>query len=185
MRDAAGWARFCFGGRRGAAYEAEAAGDEAARVPLVRLVLQFDSPMTQSVLAHHVRWAECAAVLKADHAAWLYALLARLDLPLHRDVQALIRRLVRRLLELRRTGDELPAVQTLLVVAGRYHRQATRGELDGTEDCEALDGLFGLSSASPPPLTTTNEEDDDEEATFGGDDDDDDDGQEDDDAYLL
>ncbi|MEO1460468.1 MAG: hypothetical protein AAFV49_23315, partial [Pseudomonadota bacterium] len=83
--------------------------------------------------------AEAAAVLRADHASWLYALLARLDLPLHRDVQALVRRLVRRLLHLRQSGDALPAVQTLLVVAGRYHGQATPGELDGTEDCAPLD----------------------------------------------
>lgn len=117
--------------------------------PSVRVVLQFDAPMTQAILKHHISWA-AEAELTTDAGNWIYALLAHLDLPLHRDVAALLRRLVARLLQLRANGGDLPLLQTLLVVAGRFFGQATPSELDGSEpfrDSHTLLTASGLSSS--------------------------------------
>ena len=187
MRDARGWACFCFGSDAASNYEAEEDGsdsdDDAVtsspvepaareksiffssssyRVPSVRLVLQFDSPMTQALLGHHVRWIEGKDGLSPEEAAWVYALLARVDFPLHRDTLALIRRLVRRLLQLRdNQTTHVASVMTLLVVAGRYFGQATPGELNGTEDPNSKPLASLLKTAA-----IDDEDDDDDSVDF-------------------
>jgi len=141
LRDARAWHAFCFGDAE--AYpgsdDDEEEDEEAApapspapavaatpngTLPTVRLVLQFDLPMTQRLLAMHCGWLEAAPPTK-NRALWAYALLARLDKPLHRDTCAVLRALVKRLL----AGPRDPAADVLLVVAGRYFDQASVDEI--------------------------------------------------------
>ncbi|CAM9382189.1 unnamed protein product [Chrysoparadoxa australica] len=62
--------------------------------PKVKLILQFDQVMTQKLLAMHVEWLRCRD-LSLARGAWIYALLARLDKPLHVVTAALVRDLLR------------------------------------------------------------------------------------------
>ena len=94
----------------------------------MRLLLQFDFVMTQRLVAMHVRWLDACA-LSHNRALWLYALLARLHKPLHRDTCAVLRQLVKRLLVLRDATEEPAALSALLVLAGRYFDQASPDEI--------------------------------------------------------
>ena len=81
----------------------------------------------------HCGWlGRCA--LSRNRALWLYALLARLEKPVHRDTAAVLRELVKRLCVLRDAlpdarAPEAAPLMALLVVAGRYYEQATPDEL--------------------------------------------------------
>ena len=97
-------------------------------LPSVRLLLQFDFVMTQRLVAMHVRWLDSCA-LSHNRALWLYALLARLHKPLHRDTCAVLRQLVKRLLALRDSCEEPAALNALLALAGRYFDQASPDEI--------------------------------------------------------
>ena len=129
LKDRRGWHRFCFG-------ETETCPDSSddedtvevetpqGTLPSVRLLLQFDFVMTQRLVAMHVRWLDSCA-LSHNRALWLYALLARLHKPLHRDTCAVLRQLVKRLLVLRESTEG----RLLLVLAGRYFDQASPDEI--------------------------------------------------------
>lgn len=69
--------------------------------PTTRLLLQFDQVMTQRVLVYQIDWLEQCSCLNSHHAEWLYALLIRVEKPIHRDIEASIRQLYRRLCCLR------------------------------------------------------------------------------------
>jgi len=160
MKDAAAWAAFC-----------------DSTPPATRLVLQFDAPMTRAVFGHLVDrcceeddstrffffFDDDDDVVPTRRATWLYSLMAHLQRPLHRDVEAALRRLCLRLLELRlscapsspeeeaeaprgrrREEQLMVVVQILLVVAGRYFGQATRAELEGSERGVALSPRLAL-----------------------------------------
>jgi len=62
--------------------------------PTPSLLLQFDQVMTQRVLSHHVQWLDTRS-LSVTRAAWIYALLARLEKPLFQDTVAVLRHLYR------------------------------------------------------------------------------------------
>ncbi|KAJ8598807.1 hypothetical protein CTAYLR_008639, partial [Chrysophaeum taylorii] len=179
MKDARGWERFCFGEARFSAAARVCPDEELPQVPLAgwpprtRLVLQFDAVMTQAVLAHHVDWLEMAPSLDAKHALWLYALLARLDKPMHRDTESVLRRLVLRLVALRASlanaaDPRLPLIQILVVIAGVYFGQAARDEIEGRTHPTPV-------TLPAPPLGDKEEPDDD---NHKNDDDDDDEEEE-------
>lgn len=87
MADADGWRSFFFG--------------RAATPPHLRLLLQFDQVLTRRLLAYHAEWLEDTPALSRARAVWIYALLARLDKPVHAVVAATIRQLLRRCWHLR------------------------------------------------------------------------------------
>jgi len=130
--------------------------------------LQLDSPMTQAVLRHHVKWAKIS--MQNDQALWLYALLARLELPLHRDLDCLLRTFVLDLLRHRISAssldddEEFIRLQLLLLLAGKYFGQATPAELDGTERSigPTILSVFGSVSSTNDIV----QEDEDEEDAF-------------------
>mmetsp|Transcript_58371 Transcript_58371/g.68173 ORF Transcript_58371/g.68173 Transcript_58371/m.68173 type:complete len:130 (-) Transcript_58371:51-440(-) len=88
-----------------------------------------------TVLSHHVRWlVEDYFLILRSRFEWLYALLARMEKPLHREEAALLRRLLRNLrkrrLDLGGAGaDEqkyyplLPMMNILIAIAGLYSEQ--------------------------------------------------------------
>ena len=133
LKDSRGWHRFCFGDTEACPdssddEESETVDTPQGTLPSVRLLLQFDFVMTQRLVAMHVRWLDSCA-LSHNRALWLYALLARLHKPLHRDTCAVLRQLVKRLLALRDSCEEPAALNALLVLAGRYFDQASADEI--------------------------------------------------------
>ncbi|CAH0369404.1 unnamed protein product [Pelagomonas calceolata] len=132
LKDSRGWHRFCFGDTEACPDssddEEETVETPQGTLPSVRLLLQFDFVMTQRLVAMHVRWLDSCA-LSHNRALWLYALLARLHKPLHRDTCAVLRQLVKRLLALRDSCDEPAALNALLALAGRYFDQASADEI--------------------------------------------------------
>ena len=130
LRDAglAGRPNAPIGARAAPAPTHETVDTPQGTLPSVRLLLQFDFVMTQRLVAMHVRWLDSCA-LSHNRALWLYALLARLHKPLHRDTCAVLRQLVKRLLALRDSCEEPAALNALLVLAGRYFDQASADEI--------------------------------------------------------
>ena len=133
LKDSRGWHRFCFGDTEACPdssddEESETVETPRGTLPSVRLLLQFDFVMTQRLVAMHARWLDSCS-LSHNRALWLYALLARLHKPLHRDTCAVLRQLVKRLLALRDSCEEPAALSALLVLAGRYFDQASADEI--------------------------------------------------------
>jgi survival of motor neuron protein-interacting protein 1 len=109
---------------------ADVAGLSAPHPPSLRLLLQFDQCMCQRLLRFHISWLQNQPMSK-DRGAWLYALLARLEEPLHQDMEAALRSLYRRCCLLRATatptdqGDAatLATLNLCIVISGRHFRQ--------------------------------------------------------------
>jgi len=104
-----------------------------ANPPRTELLLQFDQPLSQRLLAFHTSWLSPSTLSRA-RTAWLYAILSRLDKPLHEDTAAMVRSLYCRCCEVRAsiagglgdaegTPQELTALNVLVVVCARYYGQ--------------------------------------------------------------
>jgi hypothetical protein len=65
------------------------------QAPTLSLILQFDQVMTQRVLRYNISWLEKCKSFSERRVSWIYALLARLDLPLFQDIVAALRQLYR------------------------------------------------------------------------------------------
>ncbi len=99
--------------------------------PSVRLLLQMDQVMVRRVLshlAHYVRdgWSPTSK----QRSSWLYALLARLDRPIHRDDAATLYGLLKDLTAARAklvvsdtNQEELARLNTLVAIVGLYFEQ--------------------------------------------------------------
>lgn len=126
MSDIDGWRTFFFGKR-----ESQLAGTP----PHLRLLLQFDQVLTRRLLEHHAEWLEDETALSRARGVWIYALLARLDKPVHAGVAATIRQLLRRCWQLRSELDvadasavaatslELKALNVLICITGDFFGQ--------------------------------------------------------------
>jgi len=57
--------------------------------------------LTRRLIDYHTTWLESVESLSRARAVWIYALLARLDKPVHAGVAATIRQLLRRCWQLR------------------------------------------------------------------------------------
>lgn len=157
MKDGAGWHEFCVGanessGNAGSYFDdsdGDGDGDEEidgeegeaeapawkksiplnGHEPTVRLVLQMDQVMTRRVLAHltgfiEVGWSPCSK----QRTAWIYALLARLERPLHRDDVAMLFSLLKQLTKARVNAhvdgqEDLAKLNTLIAIVGLYFEQ--------------------------------------------------------------
>jgi hypothetical protein len=60
--------------------------------PLTSVIVQLKSVWCVSLLEYQVEWAETLSIVD-EMGAWIYALLARLEKPLHPDVTSTIRTL--------------------------------------------------------------------------------------------
>ncbi|GAX20518.1 hypothetical protein FisN_24Hh231 [Fistulifera solaris] len=136
MKDRAGWIQFCTGqveetiddddAATSAAWK-DALPPEGYHRPTVQLVCQLDQVMIRRVLQHLATSTQLGIL---QYYEWCYALLARLETPLHRQDAATLRRLVVKVAQQRAVcSDNKAAKNLLLVVAGLYFGQASRHEL--------------------------------------------------------
>ncbi len=141
--------------------------------PTLPLLLQFDQVLTRSVFHHHVHYfCEYKLPLTRARASWMYALLARLEKPLHREECAAVRSVLRECCERRwnlvlpssndNVDDEAPMLNkckedndneawvqltllnTLIAITGIYFEQAAfaGSGIGGKND---MDSLFSMS----------------------------------------
>lgn len=154
MKDAAGWIEFCTGiqlleseddveqhpdknkSSNSAPSWREILPTEGYHAPTVQLLCQLDQVMIRRVLAHLTGAITTTTTTTATHQQlymWLYALLARLETPVHGQDAATLRKLViavaaRRARETNH-DDSTATMNLVLVVAGLYFGQASRAEL--------------------------------------------------------
>ena len=141
------------------------AGSSAALVaghpPTTSLLLQLDQVLVRAVFHHHVHYlVEWKMALTRDRATWLYALLARMEKPLHREecvgVRGVLRECCRRRWELelptgeekgrddddsKRAREQLALLNTLIAITGVYFEQGARSA-SGPGGGDGLDSLF-------------------------------------------
>lgn len=160
MRDLAGWHVFCLGkdesvGNVGGYFddsdvdnnEIESTGsydEETSEIPLwknvpkdgmlpsTQLILQMDQVMIRRVLDHHLHWIENDWPISKQRGSWVYALLARLEKPLHREDAAMLRRLLKTMCQRRNVENDtqsIASINVLLAITGRYFQQASFHEL--------------------------------------------------------
>jgi survival of motor neuron protein-interacting protein 1 len=121
MSDEDGWIAFFFG---------KAGTELSATPPHLRLLLQFDQVLTRRLLDYHAAWLSEGdmAPLSRARSVWIYALLARLDKPVHANVAATIRQILRRCWTMRCELEapsemQLKSLNILIVIAGDFFGQ--------------------------------------------------------------
>jgi len=96
--------------------------------PTVELLLQLDQVMIRQVLSHLSHYAEDGWSISSQRTAWLYALLGRLERPIHRDDAATMYGLLKALTKVRSNtkpdGNEaLARINVLICIIGLYFEQ--------------------------------------------------------------
>jgi len=110
--------------------------------PSVCLLLQMDQVMVRRVLSHLAYYVNLGwSVTSGRRAEWIYALLARLEKPVHRDDAAVLFGLLKKLTMARSKIDpgetnrsNLAKLNVLIVIVGKYFEQA--GSLHKIMTCE-------------------------------------------------
>ena len=151
LRDRSGWHVFCVGldearGNVGSYFDEEQDSSDVGNddeitqwrqdlppigySPSVRLLLQMDQVMVRRVLSHLVHYVRDGWSLSKQRSAWLYALLARLDRPIHRDDAATLYGLLKELTVSRAhlvisqsNSKRVAQLNTLITIVGLYFEQ--------------------------------------------------------------
>eukprot|EP01018_Ginkgo_biloba_P021050 Gb_13614 [translate_table: standard] len=101
---------------------------QTPKSPLLPILLSLDEVARAALFKYHVSWLENISSLSKDRALWLFALCTVLDKPLDAETSAAVRALLRKCASLRasKTGDneELPMLNILITIAGKYFGQA-------------------------------------------------------------
>lgn len=136
--------------------------------PTTSLLLQLDQVLTRVLFHHHVHYlCEWKFPLSHQRATWIYALLARMNKPWHRDECCAVRRVLRECCSRRyelslpttsstatkndnnnnstneeddKKWEQLAMLNTLIAVTGVYYEQRSKAGGDG------MDVLFSASS---------------------------------------
>jgi survival of motor neuron protein-interacting protein 1 len=119
--------------------------------PTSSLLLQIDQVLTRVLFHHHVHYlCEWKFPLTHQRAAWIYALLARMDKPWHRDECCAVRRVLRECCSRRwelslpqegespteesdRKWEQLAMLNTLIAITGIYYEQGSKAGGDGMD----------------------------------------------------
>lgn len=119
--------------------------------PTLQLLLQMDQVMTRRVLSHHVYFLQNKWEATASRMLWIYALLSRIEKPLHRDdlhvLRSLLRECCRRRWDLFQdnkpgfnhvecTSDKSSSVKGLnlvICIVGLYFEQGTMEDIVGVK----------------------------------------------------
>lgn len=153
MKDRSGWHVFCLGQDEargnvgsyfddedddgGMAFDCDDTADKTSwrnqvpskgHEPSVDLLLQMDQVMVRRVLAHLTFYAQQGWELSAQRTAWLFALLSRLERPIHRDDAATLFGLLKHVTQLRHKmnperREELARFNLLICILGLYFEQ--------------------------------------------------------------
>jgi len=96
--------------------------------PSLSLILQFDQVLTQKLLGY---WVDLLEVLPMNRQAsgWIYALLSKIQWPLHRDTAAMLRAILRLCCKQRAQVQEiedqiLPMLNVIILITGNYYKQS-------------------------------------------------------------
>jgi survival of motor neuron protein-interacting protein 1 len=158
MKDRTGWHFFCVGqdearGNVGSYFEDEVDKDTVEKQqqnydwqvppnghePSLELLLQLDQVMIRKVLSHLAHYAYQGWSVSVKRTAWLYALLSRLERPIHRDDAATLFGLLKCLAQFRSkvvdpsSSDELARLNVLVCIIGLYFEQG--GGFDNIFTC--------------------------------------------------
>ncbi len=154
LRDRSGWHVFCVGldearGNTGCYFDEDEQSDneknedecpelrnnlpQEGYIPSVQLLLQMDQVMVRRVLSHLVHYVQDGwSAGSKQRSAWLYALLARLDRPIHRDDAATLYGLLKDMTLTRANlkvsqdnQEELARLNTLIAIIGLYFEQGS------------------------------------------------------------
>ncbi|KAL9186707.1 hypothetical protein ACHAXT_005945 [Thalassiosira profunda] len=129
--------------------------------PTTSLLLQFDQVLTRTLFHHHVYYlCEWSFPLTESRAVWIYALLARMEKPWHREECSAVRRVLRECCERRwslklpdegrdgsigeesKAWEQLAHLNALIAITGIYYEQGSFAGGDGMES------LFGVAADS-------------------------------------
>ena len=97
--------------------------------PSVELLLQMDQVMVRRVLAHIAHFAQQGWAVSVQRIAWLYALLSRLERPIHRDDAATLFGLLKTVTQARNKinpdaqREDLARLNMLICILGLYFEQ--------------------------------------------------------------
>ena len=98
--------------------------------PTVPLLLQMDQVMTRRVLSHMVTFvADDAYPITRQRGLWIYALLARLEGPLHSNEEAMLTQLLRHCCQVRSettsaTNSYLPMINAIIAIVSIFFEQS-------------------------------------------------------------
>jgi gem associated protein 2 len=153
MKDRAGWHVFCLGqdeasGNEGSYFDDDVMQDDdkslqdendetawnslvppTGHEPTADLLLQFDQVLIRRVLSHLSYYVQQGWPLSMKRSAWLYALCARLERPIHRDDAATLFSLLKHITYLRskvtslEDRTELARYNLMICVIGIYFEQ--------------------------------------------------------------
>lgn len=151
MKERAGWHMFCVGKDEatgnvnsyfGDDYKDDnSAADEVSdwerkipkggHIPSVQILLQMDQVLIRRVLSHLSHYiCEGWSMVGSQRLPWIYALLARLEKPIHRDDAAILFSLLKTLTRARSLWEvdglksELASLNALIVLIGVYFEQS-------------------------------------------------------------
>jgi survival of motor neuron protein-interacting protein 1 len=112
--------------------------------PSTQLMSQFDQIIVRRLLSHHTRYIAAGCSVTVKRMRWIYAILARLEKPLHRDEASVLTELLRELCRVRalvhlegggnengNENDEEEIVQSInvvIILIGAYFEQCTFSE---------------------------------------------------------
>jgi survival of motor neuron protein-interacting protein 1 len=149
LKDRPSWHIFCVGPKLGSRYDDDDDSDTASKrdeerepwedslppqgfSPTVSLLLQMDQVMLRRVLSHLVYYVrEGWSATCPQRAAWIYAILARLERPIHRDDAAVLYGLLKKLTQERAENKavteqeriDLSTTNVLIAIVGIYFEQ--------------------------------------------------------------
>lgn len=114
--------------------------------PTTALLCQFDQIIVRRVLSHHLHYISSGWDMTVARGRWMYALLARLEKPLHMDEASMLCSLLRELCRERRKiklsydknvncVEILPLLNILIVLTGKYFGQCYDIEKIMTVNC--------------------------------------------------
>lgn len=148
--------------------------------PTLPLLLQLDQVLTQRILLYLIDFVEEHG-LRSTASEWIYALLTRVEKPLHRDVVAALRQLFRKCCKLRADlveennetfSETLASLNLLIAITGNYFgqnealqsyfsdRKMDEGDNEGEDDMEQdaeddddVNEMLGYDADRPSKLT--------------------------------
>lgn len=103
--------------------------------PSTQLMCQFDQIIIRRLLSHHTKYIVAGCEMTVKRMEWIYAILAKLEKPLHRDEAGVLMQLLRELCRVRAsislddggndTVEIVQAVNVGILLIGAYFEQCT------------------------------------------------------------